>query len=176
MTRFQVVVTICAIACSACQPPPLRNDGGTALWPDGAFQLGTSVSDLDSSFQALPGELLLHAGAQGGFHAPLVYRVDHETEAAVVFDHRVTRTRDGVLVSKGTRTFDVSPVSGTWVSDGPVVIFLCPTPVGVSVEDESLTFEITASKDSTLLGRATGQVIVHCPDSGKAFCQSVCRG
>jgi hypothetical protein len=166
-----------AALCCACQPPPPHDDAGVPLWPDGAFVLGTPQSDLDPSFQALPAQLVLHPGSQGGFHAPLLYRVDHQTESAVVFEHRVTRSRDGVLVSKGTRTFDIDGAAGSWVTDGPVVIFLCPTPVGVSVTDEALTFEITATKASTgLLGRAIGQVIVQCPDSGKAFCQSVCGG
>jgi hypothetical protein len=171
-----------ALLLSACPVPPGPGDsgpgdGGDALWPDGTLVLGAPVSDSDLTFQLLPAEVDLHPGAQGGYHVPLMYRVDGQTEPGATFDHRVTRVRDGVLVSKGSRVYDVSPDgTGSWSTGSAVVIFLCPTPVGVNVIDEALSFEVTMLRSpDVVLTRATAQAVVHCP-AGASSCQLICKG
>jgi hypothetical protein len=151
--------------------------GGDALWPDGTLVLGTPVSDSDLSFQVLPAALELHGGAQGGYHVPLLYQVDGQTEPGATFEHRVTRVRDGVLVSKGSRVYDVAPDgTGSWRTDAAVVIFLCPTPVGVDVVDEALSFEVTLTRTpDVVLARTTAQAVVHCP-AGAFSCPLICKG
>lgn len=161
--------------CGAIDRPDGGTDGG-ALWPEGALKLGAEEPD-GGGFIAMPAESLATPGAQGGFHVPVMYRVNGRSLPGVVFEHRVTRSRDGTLVSKGTRTLDVGPVSvgASWTTPSAVIIFLCPTPVGVSVVGEDLSFEVTAKKDGELLGKAGASTVFRCPP-GNAFCDSICRG
>lgn len=177
MRRAGALVVLVLCGCPAPLPP--EEDGGQItgdpLWAAGAVALGT----LDSAtFMALPAQLELQPGAQGGFHVPVMFRVTGHTEPKAVFDHRLTRVRDGVLVSKGTRTFDVAPDgTGAWLSPDWVPLFLCPTPVGVSVVDEALNFELTVSRrPGLLLDRVTVQAVVTCPAGARALCESVCKG
>ena len=153
-------------------------DGGTdaGAWPEGALELGAEEPD-GGGFIAMPSESFATPGAQGGFHVPVMYRVTGPSLPGVVFEHRVTRSRDGRLVSKGTRTLDVGPVAAgaSWTTPGAVIIFLCPTPVGVSVVGEDLSFEVTATKGGALLGKAGASTVFRCP-AGNAFCDSICRG
>lgn len=161
-------------ALSACPGPIDVPDGGPdgGAWPDGAFTLGAEGAD--GGYLALPAELTGTPGAQGGFHVSVLYAVTGEAAAGVVFEHKVRRSSDNTLVSKGQRTFDVGPLSG-WTPQGGIIIFMCPTPVGVNIIDEALRFEVTASQGGTLLGTASGTAIFRCPQ-GDSFCASVCKG
>ncbi len=179
------LISIASLALFAC-PEPYRPDPpedpdsgitGDPLWPDGTVELGTPMAD-EVTWQSMPAELELHAGAQGGFHVPVLYRVTGKVQPGVTFDHRVRRTRDGVLVSRGSRQWDITATDGgSWTTDYPVTIFMCPTPVGVNVEGEALTIEVTLTRASgTFLGRATAKTVLRCPSANQAFCQSICKG
>jgi hypothetical protein len=170
-----VAVLGLGVALGACPVDP-SDDAGTLEWPDGAFEIGTLVSDVDPTFRPLPTELALQPGAQGGFHAPLLYRVSGETLKGALFEHRARRAKDDVLVSVGSRVFNVQSDGGPWVSEGMVVVFLCPTPVGVRVQDEELNFEVTVSRDGGVVGRAHAHSVVRCPAGSQSFCESICRG
>lgn len=180
MGRAGALIVLLLCGCPAPSPPD--EDGGQLtgdpLWADGAVALGTLVSATRPTFMVLPAQLELQPGAQGGFHVELAFRVAGHIEPQAVFNHRLTRVRDGVLVSKGTRTFDVAPdATGTWLSPDSVPLFLCPTPIGVNVVDEALNFEVTVSRrPGLLLGRVTVQAVVTCPAGARALCESVCRG
>jgi hypothetical protein len=175
---MRVWLALAALVLCACPPPPTDDDGGTmgdTVWPEGTVELGAPVSDTDETFQPLPTAIELHQGAQGGFHAPVLFRVNGQVESAAIFTHRLTRTSDGVLVSKGTRAFDVT--GGAWATPSAVPLFLCPTPVGVNIVDQQLTFELTVSRASgVVLGRAKATAVVHCPASAQSFCASICKG
>ncbi len=160
------------VGCGAIDKPDAGSDGG-ARWPEGTLSLGGEAPD-GGGFITLPPEVQATPGAQGGFHVPVMYRVTGEALAGVRFDHRVTRTRDATLVSKGNRTLDVGP-GQSWTTPSAVIIFLCPTPVGVSVVGEELNFEVTATKDGALLGKASALSVFRCPP-GDSFCASICRG
>ncbi|MEW5737860.1 MAG: hypothetical protein AB1938_02980 [Myxococcota bacterium] len=160
-------------------PPPEDTDGGTdtPAWPAGDFQLGTSSPSDPTAYVAMPSTLQLVPGAQGGFHVPVMYRVTGHSGTNLTFEHKVRRVKDGVLVSRGSRLFDVLPQSGgAWVSEYEITIFMCPTPVGVTVMDEALTFEVRILDESSkLLSVGTAQAVVHCP-AGNSFCESICKG
>ena len=160
--------------CGTIDKTDAGSDGG-ARWPEGALALGGEAPD--GGFVTLPPEVQATAGSQGGFHVAVVYRVTGEALPGVRFEHRVTRTRDATLVSKGNRTVDVVPVAAgeSWTTPGAVRVFLCPTPVGVSVVGEELTFEVTATKDGALLGQSSARSVFRCPP-GDSFCDSICRG
>lgn len=165
-------------ACGGTQGgPDGGRDGGAPRWAEGAFELGLEEADGGASFP-LPAEVQATPGAQGGFHLPVLYRVTAPAEPNVVFEHRVTRARDGVLVSKGNRTLNVDAVAAgqSWISPGAVIIFICPTPVGVNVVGEALNFEVTATtRAGELLGKASAPAKFGCAPSD-AFCASICSG
>jgi hypothetical protein len=169
-----LLLVLLACGCGHSDKPDGGSDGG-AQWAEGTLELGNASPD--GGFQQMPVEVEATPGAQGGFHIPVMYRVNGKAVAGVLFEHRIERTRDAALVSKGTRTFDVTPVSAqeSWTTPGAVIIFICPTPVGVSVVGEALTFEVTATKDGELLGKATASAVFRCAP-GDSFCESICKG
>lgn len=177
------LLLVSALVLSACpeRPPPEEEvDSGISgdpLWADGSMELGTQLSDLVPTFEPMPASMELHPGAQGGFHVPVMYRITGHTQAGATFEHRVRRSRDGVLVSRGTRFFDIAADGGSWTSEEPITIFMCPTPVGVNVAGEELTFEITVIRgNGVLLTRTTAKTRLLCPASNQAFCESICKG
>jgi hypothetical protein len=145
-----------------------------AEWPEGTLELGGEMS---GGFVALPMNVEATPGAQGGYHVAVMYKVTGQALPGVLFEHRVTRVRDDRLVSKGTRTLSVDPVAAgqSWVTPGPIIIFICPTPVGVNVLGEALHFEVTASKGGALLGKASADAVFGCRSSD-SFCASICAG
>lgn len=167
-----------ALILAGCAGPLGGPDGGSdggARWADGALELGGVGPD--GGFVTLPAETEATAGAQGGFHIPVMYRITGEALPGVVFEHRIRRTRDDTLVSKGNRTWDVVPVGSgeSWTPTGAVIIFLCPTPVGVNVVGEELTFQVTATRGGELLGTAEARSVFRCT-AGDTFCESICKG
>lgn len=146
---------------------------GPPLWPDGTVTFGTTDDD-GQIFENIGSALTLHRGPQGGNHAYAKYQVSGGWVAAnATFEHRVRRARDGVLVSKGDRSFDVTAVDGgVWTSEGSVIMFLCPTPAGVSVVREPLDFEVTVKgADGKFLGRASARSTLTCD-----MCETDCGG
>ncbi len=174
-------ILLCAsLVLTGCIVGPGTPDGGDdgggpiIIWPEGTLELGGEDA---GSFVTFPALAQATPGAQGGYHVPVMYKVTGQVQAGVTFEHRVTRKSDGVLVSKGNRTMNVDPTAAgqSWFTPGPVIIFICPTPVGVAAVDQLLHFEITATKAGEVLGKASGDAQFGCP-AGDNFCASICAG
>lgn len=175
--RFLVFVAAlsgCCFQLPVNRPSPLPEDPssttGTPRWPDGALELGTvDVDQVD--YAPIGATLELHHGPQGGYHSIARYRVRGQTSPNATFENRVRRARDGLLVSRGSRTMPVDSDAGVWVSED-VNMFLCPTAAGVNIVDEALVFEVTALEaDGGLLGRASVTAKLQCEG-----CQGDCGG
>lgn len=156
-------------------PPPVDDDLGALgppQWPEGAIAFGTTNDD-DKIFELIGAEIELYRGPQGGHHAYAKYQVTDQTASNATFEHRVRRERDGLLVSKGKRSFTVSPSDGgVWTAEDAMVMFLCPTPAGVNIVNEPLRFEVTVSSvDRKLLGRASVTSTLKCTG-----CEADCGG
>lgn len=163
---------------AACGEPIEEPDGGSdggVVWAEGTLELGGESAD--GGYLPLPSESFATPGAQGGYHVAVLYKVTGQALEKVLFEHRVTRVRDGVLVSKGPRTLDVTPVAAgaSWITPGAVIIFICPTPVGVNVVDEELNFEVTATKNGEVLGKAAARSVLRCAATD-SYCASICSG
>lgn len=169
--RLGALTLLCACG-GVVEPPDAGVDAGTPLWPEGALEVGGEGPD--GGFITLPSMVEAQPGSQGGYHVPLMYRVTGHAMAGVTFEHRVTRAGDGRLVSKGSRSWDVEPGS-SWTTSRPTIVFLCPTPIGVSIVAEPLSFQVTALKDGLLLGTAAAAGTFGCPP-GDAFCETICSG
>ncbi len=167
-------IFVSLVGCVAIELPDGGIDGGAVLWPEGTLELG---GDDAGAFTTFPAEVQAIPGAQGGFHVGVMYRITGQALAGVKFEHRVTRVRDGVLVSKGTRILDVNPVAAgaSWTTEDPITVFICPTPVGVNVLGEALRFEVKALKNDAVLSEASATTTLRCP-AGDGFCASICAG
>ncbi len=165
-------VALLSLLVIGCVPPPKP---GVTLWEAGTLQLGVALSDSDPKFVAMPKDVELHPGAQGGFHVPVMYQVTGEREDKALFEHTVRRSRDMALVSRGSRTLDVS--GSPWVTAQPIPTFMCPTPVGINIIGEELIFEVTVTSSvGVILSRETAKTSLHCPMANSDFCESICKG
>lgn len=170
-----------AFALTACPSPTPRpepfidEDGGmlgTPRWAEGTLKIGTT-DDQGEVFQEIGAQIELHRGPQGGNHTYAKYKVTGQTARDAVFENRVRRAKDGLLVSRGTRTMDVVPGDGgVWLNDYSITMFLCPTPTGINIVGEPLVFEVTAkAANGEFLGRSTATSTISC--SG---CEVDCGG
>ena len=175
-----LTVSACCIQMPAPRPARLLDeDGGMLgppLWPDGALVFGTTDNN-GELFEAIGPKLDLYSGPQGGHHAYAKYQVRGQVAPSAVFENRVRRARDGLLVSGGSRTLDVKATAadgGVWASEGTIVMFMCPTAAGVSIVQEPLVFEVTAkSATGQLLSRVTVTSTLTCIGN---TCEADCGG
>jgi hypothetical protein len=157
--------------------------GCDAVPPDpphpASISLGTAQLD-GTGYAPLAGDVTLVEGAQGGFHVWLKFRVSGMTPATVTATHTARRKSDGALVSRGVRTIDVGAAGegGYWETPLAAPTFLCPTPIGISVRDQTLVFHVELSDESgTVLGVGDSEATPHCPTGSQAeFCSSICSG
>ncbi|MDP1825324.1 MAG: hypothetical protein Q8L48_18855 [Archangium sp.] len=168
-------LSACCIQVPTPRPQPLTDqdggDLGPPLWPDGTIVFGTT-DDTGDVFMPIGVEIDLHRGPQGGHHVYAKYQVSGRVAADATFEHRVHRVRDGLLVSRGSRVFDVMATDGgAWISEGSVVMVLCPTAPGVSVMREPLRMEVTVKRAGQFLGRASATSTIRCVD-----CEADCGG
>ena len=144
-----------------------------------AISLGTATLD-GSGYAPLAGDVTLVEGAQGGFHVWLKFRVQGMTPASVTAKHTARRKSDGALVSQGMRILDVGAASGEgwWETPLAAPTFLCPTPVGIAIRDQTLIFRVELRDETgALLGEGETEATPRCPEGSQAsFCSSICSG
>lgn len=165
-----------------CEPPPP---------PDslpGQLSLGT-IDTQGRWVDLVEGaEVELVPGAQGGFHVWLKYRVSGLSGRV-----RVSRiadrigpgdTRQRVLTAPST-VLELPAGTSPWETPDPIPSFMCPTPIGVSVLDAPIAFQVTmeaadaTSTPPATLARAAVTLRPHCPpvgDGTRPFCLQICQG
>jgi len=171
---FAGVMLLVGLALGGC-------DGATPPDPPHPATISLGTAQLDGTgYAPLLGDVTLVEGAQGGFHVWLKYRVEGMTAASVSETHTARRKSDGMLVSQGMRTIDVGAAGtgGYWETPLAAPTFLCPTPVGVSIRDQTLIFRVELRDETgTLVGEGETEATPHCPtDSQASFCSSICSG
>jgi hypothetical protein len=172
MRRLWGAILLCwGSGCGGDPQPPQPHPANIAL--------GTAALD-GSGYLPLSGDVTLVEGAQGGFHVWLKFRVQGMPPATVIAKHTARRKADGVLVSQGMRSIDVGGASadGYWETPLAAPTFLCPTPIGVVVRDQTLVFRVELHDDAgTLVGEGESEATPHCPDGAESgFCSSICSG
>jgi hypothetical protein len=172
--RGAALVAIATLAAAGCSGAPGPIVPGTVT-----LTLGSADVD-GSGFIPLAGDLTLVPGGQGGFHIWLKYRVTGMAPARATVDRQARRASDGTLILTTSGTVDVGEpdAAGYWELPTAVPSFMCPTPIGVSVIDERVTFDVALSDDAGHpLAKATATATVHCPTDGQAsHCQAICAG
>lgn len=155
--------------------------GGSTPPPAGMASLTLGSAALDGSgFLPLDGDQTLVAGAQGGFHVWLKYRVAGMAPTEVEVHREAHRVSDDTLVLRtdGTQQIGAASADGYWELPTALPSFMCPTPIGVNVIDERIEFDVTLSTpDGAPLATGSAEATVHCPTGDQlAFCQRICAG
>lgn len=157
------------------EPPP----------PSGSVELTVGTVDAaGAGFLSMAGDQPLVPGAQGGFHVWLKYRVKDYVPGTYVVRREVRRAGDAKLVLRPTDTpveLGEPDPSGSWELPAPLPSFMCPTPIGVEVRDQSVRFKIQLLDPETLEVMAEGTAVAtpRCPPEGdpqRAFCERICSG
>jgi hypothetical protein len=128
------------------------------------------ANDDGSGFVALGGDVDLVAGAQGGFHVWLKYRVHGLSEKVHVVRSAVRA--DGKTILNALPLAQM--ISEDFESDA-LPSFMCPTPVGVQVYDQTVELKLELRDDQATLAEASAQVVPRCPPDDD-FCRRICGG
>jgi hypothetical protein len=168
---------LAALVLCACDAPPPAPDAGV-----GELVIGT-VDASKQGFLPMIGDQTLVAGAQGGFHIWLKYRVSGVAAGPVRVLRTVRRISDGRLILKTDDLVTIGPLDadGGWELPAPLPSFMCPTPIGVQVYDQPVRFDVTVTdvKSGATLADGTADATPRCPTADPAqlaFCLKICAG
>lgn len=175
-----VLSALCACGPPSGPPPPVGSVGvqlgtidvrrhGDARWVD-----ITEGQDAE-----------LAPGAQGGFHIWLRYRLSGAAGRVVQVKRLADRIgpqgqRDRVLTTDGLQL--VPEGAAAWEVADPIANFMCPTPIGINVIDETIELLVQVSEpDGAVLGEGRARVVARCPPAAAGqdvhdFCRKICSG
>lgn len=164
-------------ACTA-QVPDTADAG---ISGDGELALGSAAADGTGWIEVADGtEVELIPGAQGGFHVWINIAV-RGISGELYIERSARRASDGTLVFRGLRQpIEVPPEAADewWQSPAAAPAFMCPSPIGIQVNDQELVFQVSLySEDDIEL--ATDQLILlpRCPGGDQSrFCLDICSG
>lgn len=138
------------------------------------------ASDDGTGFTTLAGDVTLVPGGQGGFHVWMKYRVTGAGAETLDIAYTARRVSDDRLILTNMRRQDLAaPGSeGYWESPVAIPAFMCPSPIGIAVQDQPLRFKLEVrGLDGTVRGTATTEATPHCPAGDQAvFCANICNG
>ncbi len=185
MRHAPYFAVLLALAACSGEPPPDPPPPG-----DSALIVGAGPEDGTAGFIAVEDgvELTLQPGAQGGFHVYVNLRFTEASLSKFGDDNKplirrfARRTSNGTLVSRSTHTTTLMPspdADAMFDTEHSIPVFLCPTPVGVAVADETLILEVEAAadEDDTDPIVDTLEFIPRCPTGDQEqFCRNICFG
>ena len=148
-------LVILLIGCAGSPPPPPHTtalellDGSGAPYRDGQ-------------------EVTLVAGAQGGYHVWLGYRMTPPPAGELQIERTAHRVSDDALVLRFQTTLE---------ADGmPLPMFMCPVPVGLPVLDRPIRYELHFSDEKGPVAEGAITLVPHCPEDSIDVCQRICSG
>ncbi|MCA1665012.1 MAG: hypothetical protein LC659_12205 [Myxococcales bacterium] len=118
-------------------------------------------------------------GAQGGFHVWMQYAVRSLPAGAYTLERSAHRASDGavVLVFRGAVDVGAAAADGWWTAPAPIPMFMCPSPIGISVVDVPIDFTLRLlGAGDAELARAAITLVPRCPDAQRDFCTRICTG
>jgi hypothetical protein len=159
-------------------PPPVPQDASSPYPVE--VTLGGANPDI-SGFTALAGDVMLVPGGQGGFHVWVKYRVTGASAEDVLLNYTARRVSDGRLILKNSNVrveLGEPGGEGYWESPVPIPAFMCPSPLGIAVQDQPLVFVFEVrDPNGALRGSATATFTPHCPTDDQAtHCVKICNG
>ncbi len=173
MRLASLLATACLLAllsatgCDGPQPGPAGSSASLTL--GGAAADGSFVKLDDGQTVSLV------AGAQGGFHVWLNWLLDGAPPGDATLERTAHRVSDDAIVLRVTG--DVTLAPNTDASDGPIPMFMCPTPIGISVLDQPIVYRLTFRDGAGAeIAHQEITLVPHCPADDVAFCQQICTG
>lgn len=155
--------------------PPRQGPEVARVVIGGAGEAGRFVALTDGQ------DVRLEPGAQGGFHVWVTFRMSHRAGGSMDLERRAHRLDDDKLVLRTRARIDLAEAGadGWSESAAPLPMFMCPSPIGLSVIDRPIVFELQFL-DERGESQAAGAVTLtpRCPDdeASHAFCQRICTG
>ena len=150
------------VGCSAVPPPPPPHESPA--------QLELGKRDEAGGFTRYePGQdVMLVAGAQGGFHVWLSYQMTPPRNGPTPLERTAWREVDDQLVLRSM---------GSIEPDGePLPMFMCPAPVGLSVLDQPIEYRLRFLDGEIELAKGSITLVPHCPAEQIELCQRICNG
>ena len=166
--RCLILLTLVA-GCSAAPPPADHPRTDLAPAPTAEMSLLALADGQDAT---------LVEGAQGGFHVGLSYAV-RGAAGSFTLERNARRVSDGAVVLRYRGAIDVGApdADGWWTVPSPIPMFMCPTPIGISVVDEPIKLSLRLLDDADVeLARTEVTVVPRCPDAQRDFCTRICTG
>lgn len=177
MTRALFIVVAC-LGLAACEV----EDGGVDPQPlEGEVEAGGAMLDGNGFVALLDGaDAELVPGAQGGFHVWINVRVQG-VAGPLYLERTARRVSDDALVLAGSRRALEIPddaMDSWWESPEATPSFMCPSPIGIKVFDQELTFTVRVlDRDDAVLAEDELIVVPRCPTGEHAdFCARICSG
>jgi hypothetical protein len=124
-------------------------------------------------------DVTLVPGAQGGFHVWMQWRVRDLPPSTVTLERSAHRVSDDavVLVYRGAVDIGAPDADGWWRAPAPIPMFMCPSPIGISIVDTPIDYTLRlVGDDGAELARAGITLVPHCPDDQRDFCTRICTG
>ncbi len=123
----------------------------------------------------------LHPGAQGGFHVYLHLRTKGLSPGLVTIERVGKRLRDGQVVTRARdrKMLDVAADGTGWLQiTEPMLVFMCPSPIGVGIQDEAIHYDLDLTDAQMHTAHAEKTLTPRCPEAAdqRAFCERICRG
>jgi hypothetical protein len=174
---LSAAVLVCIGCGGGVMPPPQPVDASS---PDPVeVTLGGANPDI-SGFTTLAGDITMIPGGQGGFHVWVKYRVTGAGAEVVLISYTARRISDDRLILKNNISAQLgAPGSeGYWESPIPIPAFMCPSPLGIAVQDQplKLDFEVRDT-NGALRGGASATFTPRCPGDDQAtHCVAICNG
>ena len=174
--RAWLAAAVLAIGCGGGPTPPPVLPDASSPYP---VEVALGGANLDTSgFTTLAGDITMVPGGQGGFHVWVKYRVTGAGAERVLLNYIARRVSDGRLILRNNIQvqLDAAGSEGYWESPVPIPAFMCPSPLGVVVQDQPLQFEFEVRDTAgALRGGATATFTPHCP-TGDEHCVDICNG
>ncbi|HEX9104108.1 MAG TPA: hypothetical protein VF997_17975, partial [Polyangia bacterium] len=137
------------------------------------------LSDVDGAPYADGQDVTLVAGAQGGFHVWMQYAVHGLPAGTFTLERTAHRVSDGavVLVYRGDVDVGAPAADGWWTAPAAIPMFMCPSPIGISVIDVPIEFTLRLlDAHDAELARAAITLVPRCPAGQLDFCTRICTG
>jgi hypothetical protein len=177
------LMVVAALGGCSAPPPAVRIDPPAQPEPGRALTLalgGPGADDTTMVPFADGQDAELVPGAQGGFHVWMRLAVkDVPSHTILAVERFATRASDGAVVLRFSSTVEVGDLDADgWYRTPSFPMFMCPTPIGISVVDTPIAFELRVSDESgaTELGRAGITLVPRCPTADRDLCARICTG
>jgi hypothetical protein len=181
VVRCLIAIALVAVACggSPAGKPDASSKPSPPISEAATMVLGAPAADGVGMAPLVDGQdVALVEGAQGGFHVWFEFRLRGVTAGTVTLERGAHRVSDGAVVLRSRETLAIADAGadGWWQSDR-FAMFMCPTPIGLSIVDVSIAYVVTLSDDAGAeLARAAVTLTPHCPDVNHDFCMRICTG